>query len=78
MPLTRNEMIALTAGIAVGAIAGANVDKIKTAVAGLLGLVSDGMGEGYASVAQKVAEHVESIQDAVAEAKNKPAVTTSA
>ena len=27
MPLTRNEMIALTAGIAVGAFAGANVDK---------------------------------------------------
>lgn len=77
MPLTRNEMIALTAGIAVGAFAGANVDKIKSAVAGLLGLVSDGVGESYASVAQKVAEHVESIQDAVAESKSKPAVTQS-
>ena len=77
MPLTRNEMIALTAGIAVGAFAGANVDKIKSAVAGLLGLVSDGVGESYASVAQKVAEHVESIQDAVAESKTKPTVTQS-
>jgi len=70
-------MIALTAGIAVGAFAGANVDKIKSAVAGLLGLVSDGVGESYASVAQKVAEHVESIQDAVAESKTKPTVTQS-
>lgn len=77
MPLTRNEMIALTAGIAVGAIAGANVDKIKTAVAGLLGLVTDGVGESYASVAQKVAEHVESIQDTVAESKTRPEATTS-
>jgi xanthosine utilization system XapX-like protein len=76
MPLTRNEMIALTAGIAVGAFAGANVDKIKSAVAGLLGLVSDGVGESYAGVAQKVAEHVESIQDAVAESKAKPEVVT--
>jgi hypothetical protein len=77
MPLTRNEMIALTAGIAVGAFAGANVDKIKGAVAGLLGLVTDGVGESYASVAQKVAEHVESLQDAVAENKTKPEVTVS-
>ena len=77
MPLTRNEVIALTAGIAVGAFAGANADKIKGAVAGLLGLFSDGVGESYASVAQKVAEHVESIQDAVAESKNKPVVTQS-
>lgn len=74
MPLTRNEMIALTAGIAVGAFAGANADKIKGALAGLLGLVSDGVGESYASVAQKVAEQVESIQDAVAENKSKPQV----
>ncbi|MFN0053830.1 MAG: hypothetical protein ACKV0T_16750 [Planctomycetales bacterium] len=69
MPLTRNELIALTAGIAVGALAGANADKIKGTLAGLLGLVSGGVGEGYAGIAQKVAEHVESLQDAVAEAK---------
>lgn len=70
MPLTRSEVICLTAGIAVGAIAGANADKIKAALTGLLGLVTDGAGESYASVAQKVAEQVESIQDAVAQAKS--------
>ncbi|MSR60758.1 MAG: hypothetical protein EXS05_24480 [Planctomycetaceae bacterium] len=70
MPLTRSEVICLTAGIAVGAIAGANADKIKTALTGLLGLVTDSAGESYASVAQKVAEQVESIQDAVAQANS--------
>jgi hypothetical protein len=78
MPLTRSELIALTAGIAVGAFAGANADKIKGALAGLLSLVSDGVGESYATVAQKVAEQVESLQDAVAESKSKPSVSQSA
>lgn len=76
MPLTRSEVICLTAGIAVGAIAGANSDKIKTALTGLLGLVTDGAGEGYASMAQKVAEQVESIQDAVAQAKSSTPVAS--
>ena len=69
MPLTRSEWVCLTAGIAVGALAGANSDKIKTALSGLLGLVTEGVGEGYAAAAQKVAEQVEGLQDAVAEAK---------
>lgn len=70
MPLTRSEIVCLTAGIAVGALAGANADKIKNALAGMLGLVSEGVGEGYAAAAQKVAEHVEGLKDAVAEAKS--------
>jgi hypothetical protein len=70
MPLTRSEWICLTAGLAVGAVAGANSDKIKTALSELLGMVKDGVGDGYAAAAQKVAEHVEGLHDAVAEAKN--------
>ena len=70
MPLTRSELVCLTAGIAVGALAGANSEKIKTALSGLLGLVTEGVGQGYAAAAQKVAEHVEGLQDAVAEAKS--------
>ena len=70
MPLTRSELICLTAGLAVGALAGANSDKIKTALSGLLGMVTEGVGQGYAAAAQKVAEHVEGLQDAVAEAKS--------
>ena len=76
MPLTRSEVICLTAGLAVGALAGANSDKIKAALTGLLGLVTDGAGEGYAAVAQKVAEQVESIQDAVAQAKSTPPIAS--
>ena len=70
MPLTRSEIVCLTAGIAVGALAGANSDKIKAALSGLLGLVTEGMGSGYAAAAQKVAEQVEGLQDAVATAKS--------
>jgi hypothetical protein len=69
MPLTRSELVCLTAGIAVGAIAGANADKVKTALTGLFGLVTEAGGEAYHAAAQKVAEHVESLKDAVAEAK---------
>ena len=71
MPLTRSEIVCLTAGIAVGALAGANADKIKNALGSLLGLLSEGAGEGYAAVAQKVAEHVEGLKDIAAE--NTPA-----
>ena len=78
MPLTRSELICLTAGLAVGALAGANSDKIKHALSGLLGLVGDGVGQGYAAAAQKVAEHVEGLQDAVAEAKSGGANSQSA
>ena len=53
MPLTRSELVCLSAGIAVGALAGANADKIKNALGGLLGLMSEGVGEGYAAAAQK-------------------------
>jgi rhamnogalacturonyl hydrolase YesR len=70
MPLTRSELVCLTAGIAVGALAGANSEKIKTALSGLLGLVTEGVSGGYAAAAQKVAEHVEGLQDAVADAKS--------
>lgn len=66
MPLTRSEMICLTAGIAVGALAGANSDKIKNALSGILGLVTEGVGQGYSATAQKVAEQVEGLQDVLA------------
>ena len=71
MPLTRSEIVCLTAGIAVGALAGANADKIKNALGSLLGLLSEGAGEGFAAAAQKVAEHVEGLKDIAAE--NAPA-----
>jgi hypothetical protein len=73
MPLTRSELVCFSAGIAVGALAGANADKIKHALAGMMGLVTEGVGEGYAAAAQKVAEHVEGLKDAVAAAKAGPA-----
>ncbi len=63
-------MICLTAGIAVGALAGANSEKIKNALTGILGLVTEGVGQGYSAAAEKVAEQVEGLQDALAAAKS--------
>jgi hypothetical protein len=67
--MTRNEILYLSAGIAVGALAGANFHKIKESLAPLLALAGDSIGDSYAAVAQRVAEQVESIQDTIAEAK---------
>ena len=67
MPLTRSELACLAAGIAIGAVGGANMDKVKTTLKGLTGAVSEGLGDGFAGFAQKFAEHVESMQDAMAE-----------
>ncbi len=72
MPLTRSELVCLTTGIAVGALAGANADKLKKALTDLFGLVTEAGGEAYHAAAQKVAERVESLKDAVAEAKQAP------
>jgi hypothetical protein len=68
--MTRNEILYLSAGIAVGALAGANFHKIKDALGPLLALAGDSLGDSYTSVAQRVAEQVESIQDTIAEAKS--------
>ena len=67
MPLTRSELACLAAGIAIGAVGGANMDKVKTTLKGLTGAVSEGLGDGFAGFAQKFAEHVEAMQDAMAE-----------
>jgi hypothetical protein len=72
MPLTRSELVCLTTGIAVGAIAGANADKLKKALTDLFGLVTEAGGEAYHAAAEKVAERVEALKDAVAEAKPAP------
>jgi hypothetical protein len=67
MPLTRSELACLATGIAIGAVGGANMDKLKTTLKGLTGAVSEGLGDGFAGFAQKFAEHVEAMQDAMAE-----------
>ena len=67
MPLTRSELACLAAGIAIGAVGGANLDKVKSTLKGLTGTVSEGLGDGFAGFAQKFAEHVEAMQDAMAE-----------
>ena len=41
MPMTRNEILYLSAGIAVGALAGANFHKIKESLAPLLALAGE-------------------------------------
>ena len=70
MPLTRSEWVCLSAGLAVGAVAGANSEKVKALLSKLFELATEGVGQGYAAAIQKVAEQVEGLQDAVAEAKS--------
>ncbi|MGD9647358.1 MAG: hypothetical protein AB7U73_16715 [Pirellulales bacterium] len=71
MPLTRNEVMYLSAGIAIGALAGANFNKLRDALAPVLGAIGTQLGDQYAGVAQQVAEKVESLQDTLAEARVK-------
>ena len=71
MPLTRNEVMYLSAGIAIGALAGANFNKIRDALAPVLGAVGAQLGDSYSGIAQKIAEQVETLQDTLAEAKIK-------
>ncbi|HUY36753.1 MAG TPA: hypothetical protein VMV69_28725 [Pirellulales bacterium] len=72
MPITRSELVYLTTGIAVGALAGANADKVKKSLTDLFALVTEAGGDAYQAAAQKVAERVESLKDTLAEAKQTP------
>jgi len=67
MPLTKSEIMYLGLGLALGAAAGANWDKIKQALGPLLDSAGKGFGDAYADVAEKFADVVETAQDAAAQ-----------
>jgi hypothetical protein len=62
------------AGAAVGALAGANLPKLKEkfgpVIAAAVAGASSAVGDSYSEVARQVAEKVEAVQDAMAEMKH--------
>ncbi len=73
MPMTRSEAMFFTAGLVIGAAAGANYpllkEKLGPLLSGALAGAGSAFGESYAEMAKKVAEKVEAVQDAMAEMK---------
>ena len=73
MPITRSELAFFAAGVAVGAAARSAMPVIKEKfgplIAGTMAGASAAFNESYAEVAKRVAEKVETVQDAMAEMK---------
>ena len=67
MPITRSEVIYLAAGVAVGAAARAAYPQLKETLGPLVAGAGAALGDAYTEVAKRVAEKVESVQDAMAE-----------
>jgi hypothetical protein len=74
MPVTKSEMMFFAVGTALGAAVGANLPMLKEKfgplVAAALAGINSAVGDSYAEVAKRVAEKVESVQDAMAEMKH--------
>ena len=77
MPMTRSELIYFAAGVAVGATARsaypALKEKFGPLVSGVMAGAGTALSESYAEVARRVAEKVETVQDAMAQMKQNAA-----
>ena len=69
MPVTRSELLFLCGGAVAGAIGAKNFDKIKAQAAPWLAKAAEAAGDAYTVAARQVAERIEAVQDAMAEAK---------
>jgi hypothetical protein len=67
MPITRSEVLFFAAGVAAGAAARSAYPQIKDKLGPLVAGASAALGDAYTEVAKRVAEKVESVQDAMAE-----------
>jgi hypothetical protein len=67
MPITRSEVVFFAAGVAVGAAARGAYPQLKEKLGPLLAGAGAALGDAYSEVAKRVAEKVESVQDAMAE-----------
>jgi hypothetical protein len=74
MPITRSEVVFFAAGVAVGAAARSAYPQLKEKLGPLLAGAGAAIGDAYTEVAKRVAEKVESVQDAMAE-RQQPAPT---
>jgi hypothetical protein len=81
MPMTRSEAMFFTAGLVIGAAAGASYPALKEKfgplLSGALAGAGAAFGESYSEMAKKVAEKVEAVQDAMAEMKQSAAPAAS-
>jgi hypothetical protein len=68
MPVTRSELLFLCGGAVAGAVVAKNYDKIKAKTGPLLAAAGAAVGDAYTAAARRVGEHIEAMQDAVAEA----------
>ncbi len=82
MPVTRSEALFFTAGLVIGAAAGASFpilkEKFGPLLSGALAGAGAAFGESYSEMAKKVAEKVEAVQDAMAEMKQASSPATAA
>jgi hypothetical protein len=69
MPVTKSELLYFCAGALVGAVGAKNFDKIKDQLGPLLTKAGEAAADAYADAARRVAEQIESVQTAAAEAK---------
>ncbi len=67
MPITRSEVVFFAAGVAVGAAARSAYPQLKEKLGPLLAGAGAALGDAYSDIAKRVAEKVESVQDAMAE-----------
>jgi hypothetical protein len=74
MPITRSELVYFAAGVAVGAAARSAFpvlkEKFGPLIAGTMAGAGTAFNESYAEIAKRVAEKVETVQDAMAEMKH--------
>lgn len=63
MPVTRSELMYLAAGIAIGGAVGANWDRIRPLVAGLMGPAAEGLQDAYDEVLAQFAAQAEAASD---------------
>jgi ElaB/YqjD/DUF883 family membrane-anchored ribosome-binding protein len=61
------------AGAVIGAVGAKNFEKIKSQVGPLLAKAGEAAADAYADAARRVAEQLESVQDAMAESKQRTA-----
>jgi hypothetical protein len=67
MPITRSEAMFFAVGVAVGAVARSAYPQLKEKLGPLLAGAGAAVGDAYSEAAKRVAEKVESVQDAMAE-----------
>lgn len=67
MPVTRSELLFLCGGALGGAAVAKHFEKLKSSVGPWLAGAGAAAGDAYSAAARRVGEHVESLQDSMAE-----------